>query len=98
MKVFNDKTDDLIGFLVNLTIEGLMLSSDGPIETETVFDLRVALPEEIKGAKEITVVAKSIWCDQDEPPLYNTGFQLQDAEKKDIRIIEKVMKKFCFKA
>ncbi|MBC8393937.1 MAG: hypothetical protein H8E17_15385, partial [Deltaproteobacteria bacterium] len=69
-----------------------------PIETETVFDLRVALPEEIKGAKEITVVAKSIWCDQDEPPLYNTGFQLQDAEKKDIRIIEKVMKKFCFKA
>ncbi len=97
MKVFNDKTDDLVGFLVNLTTEGLMLSSDEPIETDTVFNLRVILPEEIKGNKEVTISAKSIWCDQDEPPLHNTGFQLQDAEKKDIRIIERIMKKFCFK-
>jgi hypothetical protein len=98
MKVFNNDTDDLVGFLVNITTEGMMLSSDAAIETDTVFSLRVALPEEIKGNKEITLPAKSIWCDQDEPPLYNTGFQFQDTEKKDIRIIEKIMKKFCFKS
>jgi len=98
MKVINAETQEVIGYLVNITTDGLMLTSEAPLDTEAVFQLKVIFPAEIKGSKELTLSATSRWCDQDEEDsrFYNTGFQLVDLPKPDAKIIKQLMKKYCF--
>lgn len=98
MKVIDNDTDQLLGYLVNLTTEGLMLTTEATVETEAQFHLKIVLPAEIKGIKEIILPSTSRWCEKDEesPDFFNVGFQVTDLSKSDAKIIKKLMKKYCF--
>ena len=66
-----------MGNLVDTT-EGCMLISDDPIETGADFELKLDLPEEIRG-RQITFDAHSRWCKSDvNPGFYDTGFRLSN--------------------
>jgi c-di-GMP-binding flagellar brake protein YcgR len=97
MNVFDTKTDQLFGHMVDITKKGLMLTSEQPIETDAQFDLRLELPTEIKGSKELSFSAQSIWSEKDsETDFYNTGFQFSEVSSKDAKIIKQLIKKYCF--
>lgn len=98
LRVFGENAEQPIGHLVDITTEGMMLISEEPIETGKVFQLRVVLPAEIEGSKEVTFSAKSMWCREDENPAFrNTGFQLIDPSPEHIKIIEHLIQHYCFK-
>jgi hypothetical protein len=98
LRVFEKNADQPIGHMVDITTEGMMLISEDPIKTDTVFELRMVLPVEIEGSREITFSAMSRWCREDEnPDFYNTGFQLIHPSSGHIKIIEYLIRKFCFK-
>lgn len=97
LRVFNKKTDQLIGHLVDITTEGIMLISEEPIDTTAIFQLNMTLPANIEGNKQIAFKARSLWCKKDiNPDFYNTGFQLINISVKGIQIIERLIHDFSF--
>ena len=78
LRVIDRNTEELVGNLVDITTEGCMLISDDPIETGADFELKLDLPEEIRG-RQITFDAHSRWCKSDvNPEFYDTGLRLSN--------------------
>ncbi len=98
LQVFDQSTDELLGFAVDITPEGLMLLSNKPIDTGHDFTLRMTLPEEFSESNQIEFKAKSIWCEQDvNTDYYDTGFQLVDVEPETVSLIHRLTRHFGFK-
>ena len=72
LKVFDGDTDRLIGHMQDITTEGIMLMSEDPKETNANSQLRIDLPNEIKGKKQLRFDARSIWSKKDINPDYLT--------------------------
>ena len=95
LRVFFRKTDQLIGHLVDITTEGIKLISEESIETNASFELNMSLPKEIQGSKQIAFDAESMWCKKDvNPDFYITGLKLINVSRKDIQIIERLIRDF----
>ena len=99
LRVIDRNTEKLVGNLVDITTEGCMLISDDPIETGVDFELKLDLPEEIRGSRQITFDAHSRWCKSDvNPEFYDSGFRLSNISTNDIAIIESLIQDFVFRA
>lgn len=99
LNVFNEKTGDQIGYLVDITQEGFLLTNENPINAGETFQLKVELPAEIEGTKEFSFSATSMWSDKDsESDFYNSGFQFDKNFKIDVKIIQHLIEKYCFKS
>ena len=48
LRVFDRKTDQLLGHLVNITPQGIMLISEESLATDTTFQLRMKLPSALQ--------------------------------------------------
>ena len=97
LQVFDRNTNKLAGRLLDITTEGIMLISDNPIQTDNLFQFRMVLPKELGKGPEISFDVKSIWSKRDNnPDLYDTGFQLVNVSENDIEIIESLIKWFKF--
>ncbi len=78
LKVFDRTNNILLGELVNLSSEGAMLVTPGPIKASTVFKCRVILTQEILGRGEITFEAECRWCRKNIPAdRWESGYRLQ---------------------
>ena len=96
LRIADTKTNQPVGDASNITIEGMMLISDRPIETNTIFRLRMVLPKEIQGSGYLEFSAESKWWEKAFiPDSYNVGFRLKNVSKEVIRVIESLMEKFC---
>ena len=92
LKVFGEKTNRLIGDLVDITTEGIKLIGSRPVKTEITYKLRMDLPREIDGEKKIIFNAQSRWCEKDDrTDFYNTGFKLTAISPDDINRIENLI-------
>jgi hypothetical protein len=97
LSVFERNTGRRIGQAVNITTEGIMLTSDSSIETQRLFQLKMLLPEEIKGNDEISFDARSLWCQRGiNPDFYDIGFEFLCISQENAAIIEKLIFGFSF--
>ena len=95
LSVFDQKTNEQLGLLVDLNTEGAMIIRESKLETGKRYKLRVVLPEEIDGAKFIELGVKSMWCEKDiNPSFYAVGFEIQSISKKDRFLIVRLMNTF----
>lgn len=77
LKVFNRFTDKPVGFLGNLSTDGLMLISPLPMLIGAEFDLRVKVPGGDGQVQFIDFSACCLWCHEDlTPHHYDSGFSL----------------------
>jgi hypothetical protein len=98
LKVTDRETNHAIGHAVNISNDGMMLIGEESIETETLFQLQMFLPEKIQGSRHFEFSAMSKWCREDEnPDFYNIGFQLDNVSTEGIQVIKHLIDKFCFK-
>jgi hypothetical protein len=90
-------TGKLIGFLVDITTEGIMLMSKTPIETGKIFQLRILLKTDLSEKKYLNFDAKSKWCEKSiNTEIYDTGFELINKDISDFREIEEVIDELGF--
>jgi len=95
-RVINEETQEVIGHLVDLTVQGLRLISEKPVNPDAIFLLRLVLPVEIDGTMEFSLPAISRWCTKDNiSGFYNAGFEFRKVPLKTVRLIEKVIGEFC---
>lgn len=97
LRVFDVKTGQLIGHLVDITAEGVMLISDKPIETGKDYQFRMALPSEIFNTEELIFNAHSVWCRRDvNPDFFACGLRISDISEQDLDIIDHLITNFGF--
>lgn len=89
LEVSDQVTGTLLGKVVNISSEGLMLLSNEPIATGSVYQLDLKLPRVINNHSMINFGAEAIWSTQAaQPGSYWTGFRIIDASEGDVLTID----------
>lgn len=90
--VYDRASEELVGRLVDMTTDGVKLLSGQPLEANAEFQFKMDLPVEMKGSKDITFDAVSIWSKQDNVSHeYYTGFQILGLSSKEKQKIEQLI-------
>ncbi|MGE7959701.1 PilZ domain-containing protein [Pseudomonas sp. NPDC089530] len=77
LKVLNRLTDQPIGYLGNLSEDGLMLISQLPMLVGANFELRLTAPGPDGHLQTVDITASCRWCHEDATPHhYDAGFVL----------------------
>ena len=75
LEIFDDETDRFLGYLIDLTVNGLKMVSREEMMINKVFHLRLTLPEEYCKDQQVVFTARSVWCSPDgKPGFYAIGF------------------------
>jgi len=81
-----------VGRLGDITLEGLKVVSEQPIEVNTTLHLKLKLPEKLNQNEQITFEAESVWCKEvPEEKCFHTGFKTKQDSPDNIRTIKVMM-------
>lgn len=94
--------DKFVGYLIDISKDGLMVMSEFPIEVKSVLNLKMKLPPtfEWKGRKVedrvIQFKAECEWSKHDEvdKEFYLSGMAFKDLAEEDNEIIHKMIKEY----
>lgn len=96
--VYERRTDDHLGCLVDMTPSGIKLMSNRAFEKGGTVSLRMEIPFEIKGGKNIFVDVLCKWCNgKNYPDLYEIGFEFQNVAPETEDIIRHLIASPLFK-
>ncbi len=97
LSVFDRNTDEFIGQLVDITTEGMMLTCEAPVKENTLFQIRMVLPEIIEGSKYVMFDAMSLWNKKDVNPNFHLiGFKFTNISQRAVNVIESLIYEFSF--
>jgi len=97
LRVFNSVTDKPIGFLGNVSEDGLMLISQLPMMIGADFELRLKIPLPDGRLQVVDLGACCLWCHEDATPLhYDAGFRLQWAAPEFADLVQALRRYFSF--
>ncbi len=92
LTVIDGETEEPVGFLVDITTNGLMIMSDAPIETEKFFHLKILLQTELTEKEYLNFDAVSKRSVKGvNSDFYDTGFELIDLTREDFKEIEEII-------
>ena len=81
-----------IGYLGDITLNGLKVISANSIEINSIHNLKIKLPSRISNNEEINFEAKCVWCkNDDEAEKYQLGFKANFSSKENINTIKIIM-------
>ncbi len=97
LRVFNRATGEVLGHLVDMTTQGINLISEKPIETDTIFQLQIELPEEVAEQGKVSFDAESVKCVRDiNPDFFSTGFKIVNIDQDNTQILQFLISDFGF--
>ncbi len=97
-RIFDRRTGRQIGYIADLTPEGMMIVSENPIPVGETYLLRMDLPEDLSARPSLDFQARSIWNKPDIDPDYiATGLQLLNVGEQDVAIIKKIVESYGFR-
>jgi hypothetical protein len=95
LSVLNLHDEQSLGALVNITIEGLMLIANKPIECNRIYQIKLVLPNPIGDHDAIELGVDCLWSRGEEQyQRYWAGFQIIDASQSSIKIIESLIRDY----
>jgi hypothetical protein len=97
-RVFDRNSGVLLGHLMDITIEGLMLISEAPLNAGITYHLRMDLPEDVMTKAYLSFEAQCLWSKPDiNPAFYNAGFKVLNMSQDDIDLIENMIDEYGFR-
>jgi hypothetical protein len=94
-RVIDCDSRQLLGYLVDMTTDGIMIIGNFPLRANALFRLRIDLPENYSDKNQIEFKAKVVWNQPDpDPELHRTGFVFQDKTADDIALLEDLITKY----
>jgi hypothetical protein len=89
LKVQEKVTDETLGRVVDMSMEGLGLFGQNPLTPDSRIELKMVLPQPIDGRDEINFSARVAWSQaSDHPGFYDSGVQLVDVPAADVSMLE----------
>jgi Tfp pilus assembly protein PilZ len=98
-QVFDLYGGKLLGYLGDMNLGGVMTIGDKDVVINTKLTLVIELPE-LEGvtATRMTIPARVAWCEPDISPQYfNIGFEFQELQAGQEKIISAIMEKYEFR-
>ena len=90
--VFDCATNKQIGAIADITVQGLGIMCNAQIEMGSVHELRLELPTEVNGVKEIKFVAKAVWCGSDvSNNVYRIGFIFEKLSDENLTTVKMLL-------
>lgn len=97
LRVFDGLTHKVLGYILDISRQGVMLVSDVPLEIEQEYQLRMKLPTQFKDRREIMFAATCKWCRRDtNPDFFLAGFRIDCLEPGVSRLLGSLIKEFGF--
>jgi hypothetical protein len=97
LQVFNRLTDKPIGYLGNVSEEGLMLISQLPMMVDVDFELRLKIPGPDDEIQAVDLSATCLWSHEDiNPRHYDSGFRVLQAPAEYRQLINALLQYFSF--
>jgi hypothetical protein len=94
LKVQEKVTDETLGRVVDMSMEGLGLFGQNPLTPDTKIELKMILPHAIEGRDEINFSGRVVWSQaSDHPGFYDSGVQLVDVSEPDVVLLEQFIEK-----
>jgi hypothetical protein len=91
-RVIDRTNGQLLGYLANITTGGFMLIGNVPLKTDSVFQLRIDLPDIYGENEQLDCDAKAVWRrPDDDPELFRVGLRLQEINPKILLILERLV-------
>ena len=91
LEVFDVHSERQLGRVVDITLEGLMITSENPIIVNRIFQLLIPLPAPLEGCNEIRLGVESLWSrESDDGSRYWTGFYVICISDRDRACIERL--------
>ena len=98
--VYDLRLKALLGYVGDLTLKGLMVIGEKPLEVDKHLTLGIEFPEGGIDSSVVRVVlpARAAWCRQDESPQYfNIGFEFSEVSPDNVAIIASVLERYQFR-
>lgn len=97
LKVFNRHDDRLLGFIGNLSEDGLMLISPYPMMVDARFEMRLKVPCQAGQVRCIDLAATCQWSQEDVTPgSFDSGFRLIQPSPELMDMIQALRQYFSF--
>ncbi len=90
----------LLGYVGDLTLQGVMVIGEKPMEVDQHLTLEIEFPEALPEmpATRVAISARAAWCRQDDSPQYfNIGFEFSKISLEDARILETILARYQFR-
>ncbi|SEP07179.1 PilZ domain-containing protein [Aquisalimonas asiatica] len=98
MRVFRTDTGELVGYLADISIYGLMLQSQSPLmlsDGEERVALRLELDTPIDKASELTFEARPVWSRKEGSSVFHhTGLEFVELPEDDQRRVQTLMETY----
>ncbi len=99
LKVFNRITDKPMGFIGNVSLDGLMLVSQLPMLVGARFDMRLKIPAQDGKLRFIDFHATCQWSREDvNPGHYDSGFALVAPPADYVQMVDALRHYFSFRS
>ena len=97
LKVNHHQTDELAGYLGDISTQGLMVFTKEDMTLDKVFNFRINLDKEFGMGEDLVFEARSLWKEKDVNPDYLIiGFRFIDMDQAGIDIVKYMIKKHGF--
>lgn len=96
MRVTDETTKQLIGYLVDISTGGFKLDCPTVVPNEREYRLHIELTRDIADKNSMVFIARSKWCHPDhvDPNTYNVGFQIVNMTPGDSVIFQRMFEKY----
>jgi c-di-GMP-binding flagellar brake protein YcgR len=92
MRVFTQDNHEFVGNLGDISVDGMMLYMEAPIEEGKLFSFRMDFPEIFDNIQSVFFQARSIWIRQGEnETIYQAGFELLDCSETMLTLIQRAI-------
>ncbi|MBW1799840.1 MAG: PilZ domain-containing protein [Deltaproteobacteria bacterium] len=96
IRVFDPDNHQQIGFIENITVEGMMLRAGQPFRSTSVYQFKMLLAEDIHKDGHFEFTAECKWWDKDIiTGFYNAGFHFEDVSSEGFQVLNKIIQKIC---
>jgi len=97
-RVYDERAQSQLGYLVDITEKGLMLLSDGPFQVDKTLDVKVEITNDVADRPYLNITVKSIWCEPDvDQTHFNTGFEILALKPEDQQVIQTIIEAYGFR-
>ncbi|UUY06577.1 PilZ domain-containing protein [Pseudomonas sp. J452] len=98
LKVFNRITDKPMGYIGNVSLDGLMLISQLPMLVNARFDMRLKIPGRDGHIHNVDFYATCQWSREDiTPGSYDSGFALVAPPSDYVEMVDALRHYFSFR-